>query len=65
MPQARKLIEDVTRRGLGLLVAADWHDPALMRQVHTPHISLHLPYISPISPLYLAYMSPISPPHLP
>ena len=27
--QARKLVDDVTRRGLGLLVAADWHDPAL------------------------------------
>ena len=31
--EARKLVEDVTRRGLGLLVAADWHDPALMRQL--------------------------------
>jgi membrane-bound transcription factor site-1 protease len=31
--EARKLVDDVTRRGLGLLVAADWHDPALMRQL--------------------------------
>ena len=31
----------------------------------TPHISLYLPYISPISPLHLPYISPRSPLHLP
>ena len=67
--EARKLVEDVTRRGLGLLVAADWHDPALMRQAHLPCIApvsrLHLAYISPTSRLHLPYISHISPLSLP
>ena len=31
--EAAKLVEDVTSRGLGLIVAADWHDPLIMQRL--------------------------------
>ena len=35
-------MEDVTRRGLWLLEAADWHDPALMRQLRSTDEHTHV-----------------------
>lgn len=59
--EARKLLEDVTRRGLGLVVAADWHDPALLRQARprTTSPSPSRPYLPrppPRPPRQLRYV---------
>ena len=39
-PGQRKLQADVASRGLGLLVAADWFDPSLMRRLSYTNLQI-------------------------